>query len=249
MEIKSKTGKPIKNLNDWEQAIPKKDWVKGRSSYSLANFILNNNGLEQIKLILEALLNDAIIFEKVIPEYEIQFDTFGKGRFHDLGICAKTKSSSKKIFVGIESKVDESFGQTVSDTYLSAIIKRLNGENTNAPERIENLLKQNFGDKVKSKHFNIRYQFLYATIGTLEKKADISIFFNIVFKTDSYRKVNGDINYRDYCQFIQNVISEKIPCNIDDAELHKLTIDKRELFSVYKEIDYTKLQMAQTSRQ
>jgi hypothetical protein len=239
MEIKSKTGKPIKNLKDWEEAIPKKDWVEGRSAYSLASFILSNNGLEQLKSILEALLEDEIVFEEAIPEYEIRFDTFGKGRFHDLGIFAMTKSSNKKVFVGIESKVDEAFGQTVSEAYISAIIKRLNGEITNAPVRIEKLLKQNFGNKVKSKHFDIRYQFLYATMGTLKKNTDISIFFTIVFKTDSYNKIVGNKNYRDYCQFIQNVISEKIPCNIDDVEVHKLTIDNRELYSIYKEIDYS----------
>lgn len=238
MEITSKNKHQIKDINDWANEIPQKDWVEGRSAYSLANFILNLNGLEQLRIILTEIFNEVIVFEKVIPEYEVKFDKFGgRGRNHDLGIWGTTRLSNNKIFVGIESKVDETFGQTVSDAYISGIIKRINGENTNLPERVEKLLKQNFGDKVKNKHFDIRYQLLYGTIGTLAENADISICLILVFKNNSYDKAKGKENYRDYCQFIQNVISEKIPCSIDNVEVYRLTIDNRKIYSVYCEIE------------
>ena len=238
MEITNKNNQPIKNINDWKKEIPQKDWVEGRSAYSLADFILNRNGLEKIKAILQEILKEEIVFEKEIPEYEVKFDNFnGKGRFHDLGVWGKTKSSNKTLFIGIESKVDETFGQTVSEAYISGIIKRFNGENTNLPERVGNLIKQNFGNKIKSKHFDIRYQLLYSTIGTLEENTDISFFFIIVFKSNKYDKIKGNENYRDYCQFIQNVISEKIPCDIDNVEVNKLSIDNREIYSVHSELE------------
>jgi len=238
MEIVNKKNQTIKNINDWEKEIPKKDWVEGRSAYSLAKFILIENGLEQVKTIIKDILKDEIVIEKGIPEYEVKFDKFGgRGRFHDIGIWGKTKSTNKTFFVGIESKVDESFGQTVSEAYISGIIKRLNEENTKKPERVEKLLEQNFGNKIKSKHFDLRYQLLYTTIGTLEEKADISICFFIIFKSSSYDKIKGNENYRDYCQFIHNVVSEKIPCDIDNVEVNKLTIDNRNIYSVHLEIE------------
>ena len=238
MEIINNNNKPIKNINDWKKEIPQKDWVAGRSAYSLADFILNRNGLEKIKFILKEILKEEIVFEKEIPEYEVKFDNYiGNGRLHDLGIWGKTKSSNKTLFIGIESKVDEPFGQTVSEAYISGIIKRFNGKNTNLPERVENLIKQNFGNKIKSKHFDLRYQLLYSTIGTLKENTDISFFFIIVFKSNRYDKIKGNENYRDYCQFIQNVISEKIPCDIDNTEVHKLSINNREIYSVYLEFE------------
>ena len=91
--------------------------------------------------------------------------------------------------------------------------------------------------KIKSKHFDLRYQLLYTTIGTLEEKADISICFFIIFKSSSYDKIKGNENYRDYCQFIHNVVSERIPCDIDNVEVNKLTIDNRKIYSVHLEIE------------
>jgi len=238
MDIINKNNQPIKNLNDWKKEIPKKDWVEGRSAYSLANFVLNEKGLELIKNTINDILKEEINFEKGIPEYEVRFDEFGgRGRYHDLGVWGKTKTTNKTFFIGIESKVDETFGQTVSEAYISGIIKKLNKENTNIPKRVEKLLEQNFGDKIKSRHFDIRYQLLYTTMGTIKEKADISICFIIVFKTSSYDKNKGKENYRDYCQFIHNVVSEKIPCNIDIMEVNKLTIDDKKVYSVYSEID------------
>jgi hypothetical protein len=239
MEIKNKKNQLIRNLIEWQKEIQKKDWVEGRSAHSLANYILNRNGIEQIKSIIKELFDEDIIFEKGIPEYEVKFDKFGgRGRFHDLGIWGKLKSTNKTVFIGIESKVDETFGQTVSEAYVSGIVKRLNGENTNLPNRIEKLIKQNFGNKIRNKHFDIRYQLLYATMGTLEVKTDISINLIIVFKSYSYDKIKGNENYRDYCQFIQNVISEKIPCNFDNVEINRLTIDNRKIYLIYTEIEF-----------
>lgn len=238
MKILNKKNQQITNINEWGKEIPKKDWVLGRSSYSLADFILNMNGIEQIRLIIKEILGDDVVFEKAIPEYEVKFDNFsGKGRCHDLGIWGKTNLTGKSFFIGIESKVDETFGQSVSEVYISGITKRLNGENTNLPERVENLIKQNFGAKIKMKHFDLRYQLLYTTIGTLEEKADISISFIIVFKNNPYDKIKANENYRDYCQFIQNVISENKSCSIDNVEINKLKIDGREIFLVYNEVE------------
>ena len=92
----------------------------------------------------------------------------------------------KRVFLGIESKVDKTFNETIAETYLNAKSRELSGISTNSAVRIEQLLKKNF-TTVNSKHFNLRYQLLYSTIGTLEAKkqekyAVIYFLMIIVFK-------------------------------------------------------------------
>ena len=233
MFLFNKDNQPITSISDWKKEINPDHWKIGYSAYSLANFVLNENGLEQIKKVITEIIKEDVIIERAIPEYEVKFDDLGRGRFHDLGVFCRTTTSNKSVFVGIEAKVNETFRETISEAYLSATIKRLNGEPTNAPERIERLLKQNFGSKILDRHFDLRYQLLYATIGTLAVRSDVSFLFIIVFKTASYDEDTGNKNFSDYCCFINNVISEDIFFSIDDIKVHKLIIDNRELYSIY----------------
>ena len=54
-----------------------------------------------------------------VPESEVRFDQYGKGRVHDLGICGKT-ASERSLFVGVEAKVNETFGKSVGDEWREA---------------------------------------------------------------------------------------------------------------------------------
>ena len=132
MKIEYK-GTPVRSIIDWEKIVfksenKKKHWESGRSDYSLADFILNKNGVELIKSEVVEVLKEDVIFDVAYPEYEVRFDNFGKGREHDLGIYGET-DSGKTVFIGLEAKVDEAFGDTISTAYLNAKIKELNGEN------------------------------------------------------------------------------------------------------------------------
>ena len=116
----------------------------------------------------------------------------------------------------------------------------LNGVKTNAPKRIEELLKRNF-KVLKPEYFDLRYQLLYSTVGTLDAtnnktKADISILLIIVFKTNLYNEVKGIENYRDYIRFVNCVDSERIKSK-SDIDIHKLKIDDRFMYSIYMNID------------
>jgi hypothetical protein len=249
MDYTNSKGSQINNLSDWKAIFlqstnkkKKEQWQHGRSAYELANFMMKLDGETMIKKIVSELINENVLFETATPELETRFDKYGSGRVHDLGIWGIT-DSKKTIFVGVESKVDESFCEKISDLYFTAKTKELNGEKTNAPKRIEGLLKRNF--KVsKPKHFDLRYQLLYSTAGVLDatknkEKADISILLIIVFKTDSYKKNKGEKNLDDYHKFIKCVESEKIQSN-SDIELHKLKIDDKEMYSIYMTIDERK---------
>lgn len=232
-------GNNIKNINDWYTFIFKsskkeKHWKDGRSAKSIADFMMNENGEIFIRNLVTELLKENVTFENATPELEIRFDDYGHGREHDLGIWGTT-GSNKKVFVGVEAKVDESFNEKISEAYLSAKIKELNGKETNAPKRIEELLKKHFRE-IKPEHLNLRYQLFYSTMGTLAVRADISILLIIVFKTTLYNEVTGIENYNDYIQFIDSINSKRININ-RDIDIHELKIGDRSMYSIYVNID------------
>lgn len=237
--------KPIETIEDWENQIFKatkkeKHWKVGRSAHSIANFMMNKNGEQTIKNIVSEVLSEDVIFERAVPELEIRFDKYGHGREHDLGIYGRTSKSNKSIFIGVESKVDESFNETILEVYLKSKSKTLSGISTNSDNRIEDLLKKHYSE-VTPEHFNLRYQLLYSTVGTLEadfdsKPVDIAILFIIVFKTDLYDEVLGLENYKDYVRFSNSLDSRKIE-NSSNLDIRELKIDGQTLYSVYMNVE------------
>lgn len=237
-------GNKIKDFNDWGNYFlsdekKKKDWKESRSSQSIAKFMLNHEGEKKISNIISELMGEEITLEEAIPEYEVKFDKFRNGREHDLGIFGKT-DSGKSIFIGVESKVDETFNEKIIDVYLKSKSNELNGMETNAPQRIENLLRLNFR-KIIPSLFNLRYQLLYSTVGTLAVKADISILLIIVFNTVKYNPEKSKQNLNDYIKFLQSVNAQEL--SLDGVKLahkirfdHQEEYDNKELYSIYHEV-------------
>ncbi|GHV77446.1 hypothetical protein AGMMS49942_22670 [Spirochaetia bacterium] len=229
----------IKSMEDWQRIFTntkkEKHWKEGRSAYSIANFMLNCNGEEKLVNSLKIALNMNIHFDKATPELEVRFDSFGHGREHDLGIWGHT-DDNKKVFIGIESKVDEPFDDTIGEEYLEGKANELSGERTNKVLRIENLLKKSIV-KITKKTFDLRYQLLTAVFGTIAAedngvKADYSIMVIIVFKTKLYDDEKGKQNYKDFCNFIKEVPAMELNKN-DSSEAYSLKIDNKDLDLVY----------------
>ncbi len=136
-EPKDKT--TIKTLEEWkikvfgtgQKAI---HWKVGRSAYSLAKFMLEKDGVKYVTKLLEEALNEKIQLDEAIIEKEVRFDDYGHGREDDLGIIGNT-ASGKSIFIGLEAKVDEPFGESIGQVYLKSKSKELNGTSTNAPKQ------------------------------------------------------------------------------------------------------------------
>ncbi len=241
MKVTDYNKTPINNIKDWEEKFFKgtqkeQHWKKGRSAYSLAEFVMNNNGAATITAIVSKIIGKNVVLEKAIPEWEVRFDEFGHGREHDLGIWGKVEATNETLFIGLEAKVDERFGDRVSDAFIVAKTKQLNDISTNAPQRIEKLLQRNF-KPLKVTHWNLRYQFLYATVGTTSEGADISVLLVIVFKTDSYDEQIGKENYKDYSKFLNAIKAEKI-WGDKDIEAHKISVDNKTLYSIYVSIKH-----------
>ncbi len=244
MNYKDSKGNIINNISDWEKYLflgskKEKHWKKGRSAYEIANFLLNKNGEEIISQAVEDIIEEKISFDYGIPEMEVRFDSFGHGREHDVGIFAST-TSGKRVFVGIEAKVDETFNEKISETYLRSKSKELSGISTNSAKRIEGLLQRNF-KTIEPEYFDLRYQLLYSTIGTIEAKengkySDIYVMFVIVFKTELYDEIKGIENYKDYVQFISCLDSHKIKTK-NNLDIHKVQVDNKELYTIYMNIE------------
>ena len=192
MRIENLQGNEIGSLEDWAKLYDtprqKRQWEEHRSAYSVADFIMNRNGSASLQSRISSVLSQPIELERAIPEYELSFDEYGRGRVHDLGIFGNS-DAGQSVFVGVEAKVDEPFGRSVHDAYLGAKAKQIVGESTKAPERIEDLLSLHFSDPDISM-FDIRYQLLYATTGTLAANKDISVLYVVVFKTPLYLLLN-----------------------------------------------------------
>jgi len=233
--IQDKDGKAIKTMVDWSNCLREEHWKEGRSAYSIAEYILNLNGFDKIRQRLEEIYKQDIYFQKAVPEVVITFDKYGKGRVHDLVIEGVTQSDST-LFVGVEAKVDESFGNMIADVYLDAKARQIGNKPTKAPERIEDLLSLHF--KEPDRHvFNLRYQLLYATQGTIAAGADKSVLYILVFKTDLYDDLKGIENFRDYITFLNALNAEELECSRSDSRVHRLSIGDKELISIYEQVD------------
>jgi hypothetical protein len=238
MRIETSSGDEISNIDEWAAlyATKKKKphWKPHRSAYSTAHFILNCNGADYIQDKVSSLVGETVTLERAIPEYEQRFDAFGHGREHDLGIFGST-SAGKSVFVGLEAKVDETFGALVKDAYSAAKAKESSGKKTNAPERIEQLLALHFAEPTPAM-WDVRYQLLYATAGTLAAEADISVLYVMVFRTELYDAAIGKCNERDYLDFIE-LAGGKALLQDGDAHLHELMLGGRRLFCRHESFD------------
>jgi len=167
-----------------------------------------------------------------VPEFEQRFDEYGRGRVHDLGIFGAT-SAGDSLFVGVEEKVDESFGPRVQEVYLKAKARQITGESTKAPERIEGLLARHFVTPDPGM-FDVRYQLLYGTAGTLAVGADVSVFYIAVFRTPLYDESIAAANFQDYENFIRRIEASPIQLSDDAAMAHEARIDGERLVCVHE---------------
>ena len=239
MNIEDGNGNAIVTFDDWaalyETPQQSHQWKEHRSAWSMADFVMNRDGAGLLRARLGDLLGQSVHFERAVPEFEQRFDSLGRGRVHDLAVFGKA-ADGRSVFMGVEAKVDESFGMTVHDSYLQSKAKQITGTSTNAPERIEQLLGLHFS-KPDPSMFDVRYQLLYATAGTLATGADISVLYVVVFKTPLYDESIGADNYRDYIHFVNKVGGTPATQAGKSIVAHTLDLDGRELLCVHEYFD------------
>lgn len=236
VRITDSKGRPIATIDEWsmiyEKDGEKRQWEPGRSAHSVADFILNHNGAERLQQRVEQLLGQDAQFDSIVPELERRFDSYGRGRMHDLGITGST-AAGQSLFVGVEAKVDEPFGSTIDEAYAKAKRAKTENPRSNAQQRIDDLLAMHFPE-VDASHYKLRYQLLYATAGTLAAKKEVSVLYIAVFKTNSYNEEIGASNHNDYLRFLEMAGGKSLPIAGKDIDTHELWLGGKRLICVHE---------------
>ena len=169
--------KPITSVDDWETLAspgPGK-WRTDYSAEALAQAWIAGRGPDGLLDLLAKQGGDrfeAVQLERATAEAQTHFDEFGGPRNHDLLIEAS--DSTGRLTIGLEGKVNETFGQTVREYRAAAEKKREANKPTNAPERLDSLLAALAGaERVSAPELaDLRYQLFSATAGTLAAAND-----------------------------------------------------------------------------
>ena len=92
MRIEDSKGNQLTCLDDWRGLQVPDKWKPGRSAHSIADFVVNRQGASSLRDRVSSVLGEPVEFLKLVPEYEVRFDRYGRGRVHDLGIFGDTVS-------------------------------------------------------------------------------------------------------------------------------------------------------------
>ena len=206
----------IRDIHDWEKAFcasysrkyNDNHWQLGRSGERLANDFIADGacGEETMKKMVSGFLHtNDVSLEKAYIEHGSKFDKFSRRRVHDLAIFGNAKG--KSIFIGIEAKVDESFGSYTVSAQRNNVKKMLSeGKNTDAGLRLDKLVSDFLeGDEIK--YGKLRYQLLYYLAGSFREAAEVIFMPVIVYKTTGvdYHESKGAANQREYKRFMENL--------------------------------------------
>ena len=205
MKIKiSKNNNIITTVEEWYQFAPpkakEKHWKDGRSAKSLAQFMTDKNQVKKLEDILVELEYDTNGVISCTPEANTVLPCKGNGRNHDLLMIGED------FVVGIEAKVSESFGKTIS--------KECVGASKNKKDRIYiTLANKLFGCKINEVKdgLELRYQLLTGVYGTLleaeNNKKSKALFLVIVFTDGLTSEDENAVNrnnddFKNFCKCI-----------------------------------------------
>jgi hypothetical protein len=211
----------IESLHEWFYKCPPqgkmKHWKDGRSAKETAKHWAHTIP-QSFK---DLLVSKQLKYILCSPEYVSTFDTNGgNGRNHDLLILAKDKGSNK-VIVSIESKVDESFGDTVAKTIASAKKAKDKNNKSKASERVNELREVFFGER-NDNQLELRYQLLTAVAGTIaeaKKQGANSAYFLVqTFVSDEINDNKHKQNQKDLNDFL-SVFTKENYSKIENKDL------------------------------
>ncbi len=92
MRIEKSSGEPIESLADWallyDSAKTAHQWKVGRSAHAIADFVLDHDRGNVFQSRVSSAIEQDLVLDRAVPEYEVRFDKFGRGRVHDLAMFA-----------------------------------------------------------------------------------------------------------------------------------------------------------------
>jgi hypothetical protein len=216
VQVKSRRGESIATLDDWRDLggpASVRHWKDGRSAKCLAESWLEGSGSEDLADLLatesSGRLSNFEVLE-AIAEAQSCFDSFRGGkRNHDLLILGETGGG--RLVIGIEGKADEPFGETIGEYREAARRREASGKSTNAPARLDGLLRAVGGFETDPDRLDqLRYQLFSAVAGTLaaarEGGCDRAVFLVHEFVTDRTDPDRQAANLRDLDDFLAEIL-------------------------------------------
>ena len=249
MIVVDSRGQGIADLDQWRSRIfdgtsKIRHWKKGRSAHSLAEFMMDQRrGATHLRNRISSVLSRHVELERATPEYLAKFDSYpGNPSNLDLGVTGHVGRPAlrQSLFVGVEAKVDETFGSTVGSRYSAAMKRRKAGQNTNAPERVKGLLSKYFafaGPPDSSRFGDVRYQLLTGTAGTAAAPGELCMFYVLVFRTSMYDESRGLANQQDYERFLGAACGKPLMREGKDFRADELEVGGKTLVCVYDYVD------------
>lgn len=210
----------IRSLREWYDKCPPKanlrHWKDGHSAKETAKHWLHTIP-QPFK---DLLRTQELKYSLCSPEYESKFDSYKNGRNHDLLLLAKN-NNSKNVVISIESKVDESFGDTVANTLAATEKEIIKKPKSKARDRINELRIALFlAENVNQD--NLRYQLLTTVAGTIAeaKKQGAKSAYLLVqtFVSDEINTKKHNDNQNDLNEFL-NVFTNSKHSKIENNEL------------------------------
>lgn len=242
-------GREIHDKTEWKNAFCAAyksngddiHWKEGRSGERLAeDFIgITPDGTSTIKEMVKRFLKtDNVFLDYAEIEHASRFDCFPKPRMQDLAIWGE--ADGKKVFIGVEAKVDESFGsKTIKEQrdYVNKLKEK--GCSTQADKRLDKLVTD-FLSGHEEINGALMYQLLYYLAGSVrEKDANIVFMPVIVYKSNLYSEYKGKKNKDAYEHFMRQLGFTDMPGLIKDKielAFHKrLSVDGfiKDVYSCY----------------
>lgn len=207
----------IMSFEDWKRLFNESEtetkiqWCEKRSACTLARVMCPENSMidpiiSSITTSIPEFTNSSLDLSVGYIERESHFDTYKRGRFHDIEFLGTI--NGRQAIIPVEAKVDESFGSV----YLSDILSTKAKDGSHAVDRAFGLRNRlRISDSVTDK---IRYQLTYYLTGSLSDAhcfgADLLVMPIIVFKTSEYDKEKGKENHHDFLEFLDATDFKKV---------------------------------------
>ena len=97
MKVTDSSGNHISTMEQWRPLVRPEHWKKGRSAYSLADFILNQHGAAYMESSISSVLAQPIGLEQGTPEYAAKFDRYRGPARLDIGISGQAEAKAESI--------------------------------------------------------------------------------------------------------------------------------------------------------
>jgi hypothetical protein len=216
--VENRKGERIESVEDWRvlgAPASAKHWKDGRSAKELAKAWISGAGLTDLARLLDT--NDrtrGFSITSATAEAQVAFDQFPGGkRNHDL--LLRGRATAGELVIGLEAKADESFGESVTQYRAAGQLKREKGESTNAPERLDNLIRDlTAGSLSKTPGLaDLRYQLFSGIAGTLAavKSDEAAAFVVHEFATKLTNPGKRRANRLAFARFTMDVLGATAP--------------------------------------